>query len=102
MPETPLCLILSQEADEDLVSIYDYTCEQFGQDQAVNYLTDLDRLLDDLCINPEMGRERMDIREGLRSMVYESHVIFYRIMADHIRIVRVLHGSRDIPKFLDH
>ena len=26
-----------------------------------------------------------------------SHVIFYRVLKDRIRIVRVLHGSRDLP-----
>lgn len=101
MPDKPFRYSLSREADEDLVSIYDYTFEQFGKAQAVTYLSDLDSLLDDLCQNPQMGRERIEIREGLRSLVYESHVVFYRILPDHIRIVRVLHGSRDIPKFLE-
>ena len=49
--------------------------------------------------NPKSGRERFEIRMGLRSIVQNSHVIFYRILKDRIRIVRILHGSRDLPSF---
>lgn len=53
-----------------------------------------------LIDQPELGRMRNEIRSELRSLVYEKHIIFYRVMNDNIRIIRVLHGSRDIPKFL--
>ncbi|MFD1615673.1 type II toxin-antitoxin system RelE/ParE family toxin [Gelatiniphilus marinus] len=35
---------------------------------------------------------------GLYSITEQGHVIFYRILKNHIRIVRVLHGSKDMPK----
>ena len=53
-----------------------------------------------LIDQPELGRKRNEIRSELRSLVCEQHIIFYRVMNDNIRIIRVLHGSRDIPKFL--
>jgi len=53
-----------------------------------------------LIDQPELGRKRNEIRSELRSLVYEKHIIFYRVMNDNIRIIRLLHGSRDIPKFL--
>ncbi len=91
---------LSEPADQDIQDIFDYTEVKFGMDQAVSYLQDLEGVFIQLIENPELGRERNEIKKDLRSMPKASHVIFYRIMKDHIRIVRVLHGSRDQTKFL--
>ena len=91
--------LLSLEAEIDLGDIYDYTAEQFGIDQAVSYLSELEAQLIQLTTNSKLGRERKEIRAGLRSIACNSHIIFYRIRTNHIRIVRVLHGSRDLPKF---
>lgn len=51
-----------------------------------------------LCNTPLKGRARPEIREGLRSHIQESHIVFYRLIKDRIRIVRILHGSRDLPQ----
>ncbi len=90
---------LSLAAEADLGDIFDYTAEQFGADQAASYLAGLEVQLIQLTANPKLGRERKEIRAGLRSIAYTSHVIFYRIRTDHIRVVRILHGSRDLPRF---
>lgn len=100
MALTPYSYELSLEADNDLQEIYDYTEDKFGSSQAVKYLTDLDEMFNTLCTQPNTGRLRNEIREGLRSFSYVSHIVFYRIIENRIRIVRVLHASRDIPKFL--
>jgi toxin ParE1/3/4 len=60
---------LSKPADKDLEDIFDYTEEEFGLDQAINYLNDLEILFGQLVVNPELGRERNEIKSGLRSMV---------------------------------
>lgn len=85
-------------ADEDLEEIFVYSEEEFGRDQAIKYLTELDDVFEQLVRNPELGRERNEIKKGLRSLLKGSHIVFYRIRSDHIRIVRVLHGSRDLPR----
>lgn len=89
---------LSPEAEQDLNDIFDYTEMEFGLDQAVQYLKDLERCFIQLCNNPSIGRERTEIREALYSFVSQSHVVFYRILNDRLRVVRVLHGSRDLPR----
>jgi toxin ParE1/3/4 len=91
---------LSQQADKDLQEIYDYTAAKFGADQAIKYLVGLEDLFHLLCTHPHTGRMRNEIRKGVRSNSYVSHVVFYRVVEKHIRIVRILHASRDIPKFL--
>lgn len=73
---------------------------EFGNDQAISCLADLEPVLLKLVDYPELGRARPEIRVGLRSFAYRNHVIFYRILESHIRVVRVLHGSRDLPSTL--
>jgi len=48
------------------------------------------------------GRARDEVRPGLRSVVANPHVIFYRVTADEIaQIVRVIDGRRDIDAVFD-
>ncbi len=90
---------LSREADQDLEEIFDYTVRKFGLEQAINYVSEFEETFASLMANPELGRKRDEIRSDLRSFVKGNHTIFYRILKNHIRILRVLHGSRDIIKF---
>jgi len=67
-----------------------------GQD--VSHVSAFDECFSQLFENPELGRARGEIREGLRSINHEAHVVFYRILKDRIRVVRILYGSRDLPR----
>ncbi|MNK31092.1 Toxin ParE1 [compost metagenome] len=91
--------ILSEVADEDLDDIFDYTLDEFGFDQAEKYLLEIEEVFQSLLLNPELGKARNEIKQGLYSFPKDNHIIFYRILENHIRIVRVLHGSRDIPRY---
>ena len=90
---------LSPEADHDLEDIFDYTESHFGLNQARGYVSTFEAVFQQLCRTPHIGKHRKEIRVGLRSLVKEQHVVFYRILADRIRIVRVLHGSLDVLNF---
>jgi len=91
--------LLSKAADADLEDIFDYTLVSFGIDQAITYVSGFDSAFESIAINPKIGRERLDIRAALYSVLHDKHIIFYRIDADNIRIVRILHQARDLPKF---
>ncbi|WP_262711349.1 type II toxin-antitoxin system RelE/ParE family toxin [Mariniflexile fucanivorans] len=54
--------------------------------------------MNNLVINPGIGRVRDEIKIGLYSISEQEHTVFYRIQEKHLRIVRVLHGSKDISK----
>lgn len=92
---------LSIEADKDIEEIFDYTMETFGLNQTLIYLKDLETTLSHLARNPEMGKDRSEIKSGLRSFPFVSHMVFYRILPDHLRVVRILLASRDISKFFE-
>lgn len=56
--------------------------------------------------NPRIGRRR-EFRSpqlsGLRSWRitgFDNHLVFYRIHQDHIEVLRVVHGARDLPTVL--
>lgn len=91
---------LSLEADQDLEDVFDYTLREFGIDQAIAYVNGFEAIFMSLAANTELGRKRDDVRKDLRSFVKGSHTIFYRILKNRIYIVRVLHGSRDVIKFI--
>jgi toxin ParE1/3/4 len=44
-----------------------------------------------------MGREREELAPGLRSFPFRRYLIFYRLFAGGIEIVRVLHAAQDVP-----
>lgn len=87
---------ISARADADIDSIAKYSAETWGHLQADVYLTELQAGLDFLAQNPLMGRACDSIQPGLRRYEVEKHVVFYRIVADGIRVVRVLH-QRMLP-----
>lgn len=49
-----------------------------------------------LAAHPRVGRERTDLRLGLRSFPADAYVIFYRVEGDDVFILHVLDGRRDI------
>lgn len=89
---------LSSEADQDIEEIYDYAEQQYGTDRAVEYTLDLEFLFERIVQNPELGTKRDEIQSELRSFPKAQHIVFYRILPDRIRIVRVIHGSRDFSR----
>ena len=51
-----------------------------------------------LVAHPELGRERPDVKEGLRSWAvagFGNWLVFYRIEDQRLRL---LHGARDLPR----
>jgi len=90
--------VLSEEADRDISDIFDFSAQTFGYVQAAEYMLSLEACLLRLVDNPALGRERNEIRAGLRSVALASHVVFYRVDDTSVRVVRVLHGSRDLPR----
>lgn len=47
---------------------------------------------------PGAGRPRDDLHRGLRSWPIDHYVVFYASDESEIRIVRILHGARDVQR----
>ncbi|MCB9946229.1 MAG: type II toxin-antitoxin system RelE/ParE family toxin [Rhodospirillaceae bacterium] len=52
----------------------------------------------DLVLTPFAGRERNELKRALRSISTANYQIFYMVDDDEVRVVRVLHGRRDMKR----
>lgn len=89
---------ITEEAEIDLNEIYIYTQSNFNHKQATIYLKKIESTLERLSKNPKLGIEKSEIRKGLFGITESEHLILYRMLSNEIRIIRVIHGSKDIPK----
>jgi toxin ParE1/3/4 len=87
-------------ADEDIIGIYVHGVREFGARQAENYHRALVATFDILADNPFIARERQEFRPPVWLYFYKAHTIVYRIMRDHVLIIRVLHGRQDWERHL--
>lgn len=87
-------LSVSQPAADDLANIAAYVSA--GSVQSAAALLDrLERAFRRLEAMPMLGKSRDDLQPGIRTWVEAPYVIAYRVDADVLRIVRVIHGRRD-------
>lgn len=47
---------------------------------------------------PYLGVSREDYEPGLRSFSIRRFIVFYRIIPEGIRLIRVIAGTRDLPR----
>lgn len=92
-------LKLQPRAERDLDEIKDYIARDNPR-RALSFVRELRQVCERLAANPRMGRARPELRPGLRSFPHGDYLIFYRPLRDGVRVVRVLHGARDIRRLL--
>jgi len=85
----------TSEAENDLLSIWDYIAQD-NPDAATRLLLTIDEKCALLAANPQLGPARPDITPEMRYFPVGSYLILYRIVADTVEIVRVLHGARNL------
>ncbi|MET0968049.1 MAG: type II toxin-antitoxin system RelE/ParE family toxin [Tardiphaga sp.] len=90
-------VIVSRQADRDLIEIYVYLHQQSPQ-SAERIAADLKRCIADLAIFPHRGAPRSVIATGVRCAYVHPYQLFYVVQPHHIEVLRVLHGSRDTKR----
>ena len=88
-------------AESDLIDIWRYSFEQWGQLQADKYLDELDNGIRKLADNPEIGMKRDYVRAGYRVLFVGSHAVYYTVSPDTVHVIRVLHGNMDPDRHLE-
>jgi len=83
-------------AIQDLEEIDEYISKQ-NPTAAANIIDLLEEACDLLTEHPGIGRVHDDILAGVMSWPVGSYIIFYSIASRPLAIVRILHGSRDLP-----
>lgn len=88
-------------ASKDLSSIWDYSAERWGLDQAERYVLALEASCEALAQGRLRGRAADEFRNGYLRFKSGSHYIFYRQRGNGgIDIIRVLHERMDFSKHL--
>lgn len=89
--------LISIKAKEDLQRIWEYTLENWPENQADDYYFSIFNKIEQICDHPFSGIDCDFIRAGYRKSLIKSHVIFYRLASNHtIEIIRILHQKQDI------
>jgi len=83
-------------ARRDLRSLERYLRTEAGDLVADRFIRDIVAKVDSLRDMPTRQRLRIELRTELRAVSVGSHMIFYRTDSNTVRILHVLHGSRNI------
>lgn len=88
-------LVIAPDARKDLKEIYQYSLRQWGQAQSESYLSTIKNQFWSLTQQPLMGTERPELLPDVRSLPVKSHTLLYRVNANKVEIISVLHGRQD-------
>jgi len=93
-------LRISPRVSSDLIEIWSYIAD----DSVANADAFIDKLyqaIQVLARQPGSGRHREELAPGIQSFPFGRYIIFYRVVAGAVEIVRVLHGARDIENIFE-
>jgi toxin ParE1/3/4 len=88
-------LRLAPKASSDLRQIWAYIAND-NMAAAERVLERINEVLRLLVEQPEAGRRRDELGDGLRSFATRTHVVFYEVRENSVDVIRVLDGHRDI------
>lgn len=71
---------LAPAAERDLESIWTYTVQQWGVDQADHYIDILTAAFSTLAASPKIAPSCEHIRPGYRRWAVERHMIYFQVI----------------------
>ena len=88
-------VLLSEDAERDIVEIARYTGERWGEIQQARYLDAVESFFQRLADPLRPGRLRPDIGPDVRVQLLQRHYwVYYRHAGRAIHVLRILHASR--------
>lgn len=91
---------LQPAAYRDMETIWSYTADRWGANQADHYIDGLDETFELLARQPGLGRQDNCLGPTIRLHRHARHVIVYRQAEEGILVIRVLHDSMDMDSQL--
>ena len=93
---------ISRKALADLDAIYRYTRQEWSEDQAAKYYTELSTAIKSLPNLPAfIVRNYNAVKPGLLGLYIGHHIIFYRKHTDGtVWVYRILHERMDFGRHL--
>jgi len=90
-------LSIAQAACADIDEIWVHAATEWSIEAANRLRESIGKQFSLLHRNPFAGRSRDELSSGLRSLPSGKYLIFYRVESDAVRVIRVIHGMRDLP-----
>lgn len=90
-------LVILPAARADLIEIGDFIAQD-NPGRALSFLAEIEAKMLQAAERPESFPARGDVHEGLRSARHGRYLIFFLDAGEEVRIIRVLHGARDLPR----
>jgi toxin ParE1/3/4 len=91
---------LTERTLQDLVSIEEYSIENWGKRIANRYLDDIEAALQRISDNPDVLREEPNFHNCLYVYRVNKHLLVCDVQTDLIFVLTILHGNMDIPERL--
>jgi toxin ParE1/3/4 len=85
-----LNIYFSEEAESDWNHIFAYSIVTWGDDVAWRYMTSLNKSVNIILSNPEIGKV---YKNDIRILPSNKHRIYYKISDYTIYIIRILHEN---------
>ncbi len=93
---------LTSLALNDLSEIWNYTFDNWSESQADKYYDEILNECEQIAHHQFVGVGYEGVADALYGRKINRHVIFYRILSDHlIEITRILHERMDLKRRLD-
>jgi len=104
MPDAPYAVFLTEGAEHDLESLYDYLA-QFDSPDSANYVLDeLMKVVESLSTFPERGSHPKELLalgiKDYRQTFFKPYRVIYRIAGQRVYIYLIVDGRRDMQSLL--
>lgn len=63
---------------------------------AQSFVDQFEQVCQLLTLHPEMGPPRRELQEGIRSLLFQRYVIFYRTRGNCVEIMRIIRAAREV------
>ena len=93
-------LAFAPAARDDLLTIGAYIAED-NPARAESFVAELEATAQQTAERPRSFPSRDEISAGLRAAVYGRYLLLFRELEEEVRIVRVVHGARDLGALLN-
>ncbi len=91
---------LTPAAERDLEANWIYTFQEWDAAQANRYIDNMTTAFAELAQSPKSAPTCDHIRRGYRRRSVERHVVYFRVTAYGVAIIRVLHDRMDAPRYI--
>ncbi len=89
-------VIYSPKARTQLSEIYDYVAVSGSRERAASFVEEILATCEALCVFPNRGRQRDDLRRGLRMISFRKRVtIMFEVADDEVNIVGIFYAGRE-------